>query len=300
MSDQTLIEKLGFQKTDKVVIFHIDDVGFSHAANVASFECLDFGVATCGSVIVPSPWFLETASICRNNPKYDMGVHLTLTCEYDLYRWRALSTVDQNTGLLDDEGCLWKTTAEAIMHVAPEAAEIEMRAQIQRALDNGIDVTHIDTHMGTVLDPKFIQAYLNLGAEFTIPVFMPRLTREEIVEMGFGEYADMYLELLPQLEAEGAVLLDQIIINTGGEQSDKVKYYCDRMAEIRPGLTHLLFHPAKMSPELAAIAPDSGVWRDQDYMAFTDKRIKTCVKKHKLKLIGYRKIREYIRETMFI
>jgi predicted glycoside hydrolase/deacetylase ChbG (UPF0249 family) len=300
VSDQIIIEKLGFSPTDKVVIFHMDDVGFSHSSNVASFECLDFGVATCGSVIVPSPWFLETASVCRNNPKYDIGVHLTLTCEYDLYRWRALSTVDQESGLLDEEGCLWRTTAEAIMHVTPEAAEIEMRAQIQRALDHGIDVTHIDTHMGTVLDPKFIPAYLALGTEFKIPAFMPRLSREEIIELGFSEYADMYLELLPQLEAEGVVLLDQIIINTGGEQPDKLKYYCDRMAEIKPGLTHLLFHPAKMSPELNAIAPDSGVWRDQDYRAFTDKRIKNCIKKHKLKLIGYRKIREYLRENVYI
>ncbi|MFX1284907.1 MAG: polysaccharide deacetylase family protein [Promethearchaeota archaeon] len=300
MSDQPLIEKLGFSPTDKVVIFHIDDVGFSHASNLASFECLDFGVATCGSVIVPSPWFLETASICKNNPKYDMGVHLTLTCEYDLYRWRALSTVDKETGLLDDEGCLWRTTEEAIKHVAPEAAKNEMRTQIQRALDHGIDVTHIDTHMGAVIDPKFIQSYLTLASEFKIPAFLPRLSREEIINMGFGDYADMYMELLPQLEASGTVLLDQIIINTGGEQPDKLQYYCDRMAEIKPGLTHFLFHPAKMSPELKGITPDSGVWRNQDYMAFTDNRIKKCIKKLKLKLIGYRKIREYLRKNLHI
>jgi predicted glycoside hydrolase/deacetylase ChbG (UPF0249 family) len=297
---QSLIEKLGFSPTAKVVIFHMDDVGFSHAANVGSFECLDFGVATCGSVIVPSPWFLETASICKNNPKYDMGVHLTLTCEYDLYRWRALSSVDKETGLLDDEGCLWRTTEDAIMHVAPEAAEKEMRIQIQRALDHGIDVTHIDTHMGTVLDPKFIQAYLTLASEFKIPAFMPRLSRKEIIDMGFAEYADMYMELLPQLEAGGTVLMDQIIINTGGEQPDKLQYYCDRMAEIKPGLTHFLFHPAKMSSELEAIAPDSGVWRNQDYMAFTDKRIKKCIKKHKIKLIGYKKIRDYLRKNVYV
>ncbi|UCG89796.1 MAG: polysaccharide deacetylase family protein [Candidatus Heimdallarchaeota archaeon] len=301
MSDQTLIEKLGFSSTDKVVIFHMDDVGFSHASNVASFECLDFGVATCGSVIVPAPWFLETASICKNNPKYDMGVHLTLTCEYDYYRWRALSTVDQKTGLLDDEGCLWSTTEEAVMHVTPEAAEKEMRAQIQRALDHGIDVTHIDSHMGTVVaDPKFIESYLALGSEFKIPVFMPRLTRKEIVDLGFAEYADMYLELLPQLEANGTILMDQIFIHTGGEQPDKLQYYCDRMAEIKPGLAHFLFHPAKMTPELEAITPDSAIWRNQDYMAFTDKRIKDCIKKHKLKLIGYRRLRDYLRKNVYI
>ena len=65
---RSIIEKLGYEADDKVVIFHIDDMGFSHAGNIASFECLDFGVASCGSVIVPAPWFLETASICKKNP----------------------------------------------------------------------------------------------------------------------------------------------------------------------------------------------------------------------------------------
>ena len=114
MKDLTLIEKLGFRASDKVVILHIDDIGFSHASNVASFKCLDFGIASCGSILVPSPWFLEVASIYRNNPKYDLGVHLTLTCEYNLYRWRALSSVDPKTGLLDSEKCLWRTEEEAI------------------------------------------------------------------------------------------------------------------------------------------------------------------------------------------
>jgi predicted glycoside hydrolase/deacetylase ChbG (UPF0249 family) len=297
MSDQSFIEKLGYSSTDKVVILHIDDIGFSHSSNKASFECLDFGAATCGSVIVPSPWFLETASICRNNPKYDVGVHLALTCEYELYRWRALSTVDHKTGLLDNEGCLWRTSEEAVKYVNPEAAEKEMRTQIQVAIANGIDVTHIDTHMGTVIYPKFIQSYIMLAKEYNIPAFLPKLSREEIEAMGYGEFAEDYLNLLPQLEASGVPLLDQVIIDTGGEQPDKTKYYCECLSKIKPGLTHLLFHPAKMSAELKAITPDSVVWRDQDYKAFTDPQIKDCIKKYDLKLIGYREIRNYLRQS---
>lgn len=293
MGDKTLIEKLGFNADDKVAILHIDDMGFSHASNVASFECLDFGAATCGSVIVPAPWFLETARICRENPKYDVGVHLALTCEYDLYRWRALSTTDLETGLLDSEGCLWRTTEDAVENITPDAAEKELRTQIQMALDNGIDVTHIDTHMGTVMNPKFIQSYLMLASEFKVPAFFPKLSREEIMAMGLGEYADVYLEILSQLEGSGFPILDQIIIDTGGEHSNKIKYYCKRISEIKSGLSHLLFHPAKMSSELKAITPDSAVWRDQDYRAFTNLKIKECIEKHNIKLIGYRQVRKY-------
>ena len=295
MKNQSFIEKLGFEASDKVVIFHIDDMGFSHASNVASFECLDFEVASCGSILIPAAWFLEVASICRNNSKYDVGVHLTLTCEYDLYRWRALSSVDPETGLLDSEKSLWRTAEEAIANVTVKAAEIEMRSQIQMALDNGIDITHIDTHMGTVMDPKFLPSYLKLAREFNVPAFLPRINKEMLVELGLGESADVYLKMFSKLEASGVPLIDHMIIDTTGEQPDKVEYYCKRIAEIKPGLTHFLFHPAKMSSELRAITSDSARWRNQDYEAFIDSHIKECIEKCDLKVIGYRKIRDYLR-----
>lgn len=295
MTNQSIIEKLGFNASDKVVIFHIDDMGFSHASNVASFECLDFGIVSCGSILVPAPWFLEVASIYRNNPKYDLGVHLTLTCEYDLYRWRALSSVNPNSGLLDSEKCLWRTSEDAIANITAKAAELEMRAQVQMALDNGIDVTHIDTHMGTVIDTKFLPSYLKIAREFNVPAFLPRVYKKMLVELGFGDRADVIIKMFSQLEAKGVPMLDHIIIYTGGEYPDKTEYYCKLFAEIKPGLTHLLFHPAKMSSELEGITPDSASWRDQDYRAFTDPCLKECVEKHDINIIGYRQIRDYLR-----
>lgn len=296
MADQTLIEKLGFDISDKVVIFHIDDIGFSHASNVASFECLDFGVASCGSVLAPAPWFLEAASICKRNPRYDIGVHITLTCEYNLYRWRALSSIDPKTGLLDSERSLWRTAEEAIKNVTAEAAESEMRSQIEMALNNGIDITHIDSHMGTVMDPKFIMTYLRLAKEFNVVAFLPRVTKEDLIAMGLERYADIYLKMFSKIEASGAPLLDHIIIDTLGEHPNKIDYYCKRFAEIKSGLTHFLFHPAKMSSELSAITPDSASWRNLDYEAFTNPKIKECIKKYDLKIIGYRTVRDYIRD----
>ncbi|MHA2073050.1 MAG: polysaccharide deacetylase family protein [Candidatus Hodarchaeales archaeon] len=297
MTNLSVIEKLGFSTSDKVVIFHIDDIGFSHSSNVASFECLDFGIASCGSVIVPSPWFLETAAICKNNPHYDIGVHLTLTCEYNQYRWRALSSVDPSTGLLDEERCLWRTLEEAVANVSPEAAEMEMRTQIQVALDNGIDVTHIDTHMGTVVNPKFIQNYVALAYEFNLPLFLPRLSKDDLISIGMEQHVDAYMELFTQLEKGDLPIIDHMVIDTGGDQPDKTKYYCNLFSEIKPGLTHFLFHSAIMGTELKAITPDSANWRNQDYEAFTNENLKNCVKKYDLKIIGYRKLRNLIRNT---
>jgi len=295
MKNQSIIEKLGYEATDKVVIFHIDDMGFSHASNVASFECLDFGIASCGAIITTAPWFLEVASIYKNIPKYDLGVHLTLTCEYELYRWRALSSTDPKTGLLDSESSLWRTSEEAITNVTPEAAEIELRSQIQMALDNGIDVTHVDPHMGTIVNPKFIRSYINLAKEFQIPGLFPKVNREIMIARGLKDYIKIFEKILSIIESWGFPLIDHIIIDTGGEQPDKIDYYCKLIREIEPGLTHFLFHPAKMSSELRAITSDSANWRNQDYEAFTDKRIKECVEELDLKVIGYRELRDLIR-----
>ncbi len=290
-----LIEKLGFESTDKVVILHIDDVGFSHASNVATFECLDFGIASCGSAIVPAPWFLETASICREKPSYDIGVHITLTSEYDYYRWRALSSVDTKTGLLDSERSLWRTAEEAIDRITTQAAEVEMRTQVQMAIDNGIDVTHIDTHMGTVMAPKFLPSYLKIAREFNVPAFLPRVSRTELEARGLGALADFYLKLLDDMEKKGTPLIDNIVTETMGDSPNKTEYYCKMFKEIKPGITHFLFHPAKVSPELKSIVPNSAKWRDLDYQAFTDPKLRECVKEYDLKVIGYREIRDVLR-----
>ena len=225
-------------------------------------------------------------------------MHLTLTCEYDLYRWRALSSVNPDSGLLDSEKSLWRTTEEAIKNVNPKAAEDEMRAQIQTALDAGVNVTHIDSHMGTVMHPKFIPTYLKLAREFNVAPFLPRITKSQLEAEGLGDLEEVYLKMFNKLEESGTPILDHMIIDTMGDSPNKTDYYCKRFGEIKPGITHFLFHAAKMSPELKAITPDSASWRDLDYQAFTDPKINDCVEKYNLKIIGYREIRDIIRKEL--
>ncbi len=95
------LEKMGFKPVDRVLITHIDDMGFCHAANVATEACLSGGSASCASVIVNSGWFLEAAHMAQHNLSWDIGVHLMLTAEYRLFRWLALSSLDAWAGLVD-------------------------------------------------------------------------------------------------------------------------------------------------------------------------------------------------------
>ena len=287
------LKKMGYSEDDRVLITHIDDMGFCHAANMASFECLDSKAASCGSVIVNAPWFLETAEICTQNPQYDIGVHLTLTCEYPVFRWPALSSRDLDSGLVDAQGYLWHTREDAIRHVTEDAAEAEMRQQIDRALEAGIDVTHIDTHMGSVVHPKFLRIYLKLADEYGVPAFLPNITRQRLEQLKEDEMANEYLDVLEKVDSDTVPTLDEIIIDTLIDLDDKKAFYRDLIDGIKPGLTHLLFHPAKQGDELNAIA-DTYASRNADYVAFSDTELKTYIDQAGIKHIGYRELRAHL------
>ena len=238
------LARMGYGPDDRVLILHIDDMGFCHAANAASLACLTEGSATCASILVNGPWFQEAVQMAKANPQLDLGVHLTLTAEYPTYRWPALSSRDPETGLLDADGYLWATREDAVRKVSVAAAEGEMRAQIDGALAAGIDVTHIDTHMGSVVHPKFLGSYLRLAHEYGVPAFLPRITRDRLQALGEGDMADEFLQVLAMIDTDQVPTLDDIIIETLVPMTSKHDFYRDLIKGVQPGLTHLLFHPA--------------------------------------------------------
>ena len=156
------IRRLGFGEQERVVVVHVDDVGMSRAANTGALRAFE-GAATCGSVMVPCAAFDEIARIARGRRDLDLGVHLTLNAEYEGHRWGPVR--DDVPGLVSPDGGMWRTTAEAVANATPEEVHRELAAQIDRALDAGIDVTHLDSHMGTVMDAKFVEVYAELARD---------------------------------------------------------------------------------------------------------------------------------------
>ena len=292
----SIIEKMGYEADDKVVIIHIDDMGVSHSINQASFECLDFGVATCGSMITGANWFPEVVRHYHSHPTLDLGVHLSLTSEYELYRWRPLSTGDPKSGLIDDEGYLWRTMESAVRFGDPEAAEVEMRAQVQMALQNKMNITHLDFHMISVLMPKFIDHYLKVAQEFQVPALVPKMEKKLLVQLGVGDNYDFFSRKVKELAERGYPVIDHIMA-ASFDNPNKVQLYKGMIRSIKPGLTHLLFHPGKKSPELTAMAQETAYGRYQDYLAFTSEEIREVVEQSKIKLIGCREIQQYMKES---
>jgi predicted glycoside hydrolase/deacetylase ChbG (UPF0249 family) len=290
-----MLEKLGFLPDARLVILHVDDCGMCHSANTAYRQIVEYGIFRCGAVMVPCPWFNNLANYCSDHPEVDMGVHITLNCEYEDYRWTPLSTLDPASGLLDEDGYLWKTVEELHAHMDPDAALIEIEAQISRALEAGIDVTHIDTQMGAVLHADLAPGYIQLAMKYRIPAMIPRMTKEEIMARGASpEMADTLNDQINALELAGFPVIDAICWLDLDNPKQRTARYMELIDGLKPGITHLLLHPAASSPELKAIAPDASC-RVADLEVFTNAAIQEHISASGIHVIGYRDLRKVMR-----
>jgi predicted glycoside hydrolase/deacetylase ChbG (UPF0249 family) len=155
-------------------ILHADDVGKGHGSNAAFIALARAGAIDCGSVMVACPRFHEIAHAASADRALDLGVHLTLTSEWIGYRWGPVGVRSAAAGLTDAERSFHRDVPSLRRTADPRAVEAECAAQIERALASGVDPTHLDTHMGAALAPKFLPGTLRLAARFRLPLLLPR------------------------------------------------------------------------------------------------------------------------------
>ncbi len=292
-----ILERLGFGADDRVVIIHADDFGMCQATIPAVAELFDAGLVSSTATMVPCPWFPAVAAYARATPTADIGVHATLTCEWDVYRWGPLSTRDPASGLLDEEGYFHRTTPAVQTQADPVAVAAELNAQLDKALASGIDVTHIDSHMGSVFAPGMMPAYLSAAGRARVPPLVPRLSEERLREMGMpDEMITFAHDTVRQMEAQGIVIMDHLTGMPLGQHEDRIATARQLLSSIPPGLTYFIIHPAIDTPELRAIAGD---WRARvaDYEAFCSAELRAWVRNQGIQVIGWRLIRDALRRV---
>jgi hypothetical protein len=293
------LKRLGFDARDRVLIIHADDIGMCQAGQPAIAELFDFGLVSSAAVMAPCSWFPLAAAFCREHPSVDMGVHLTLNCEWETYRWGPISTRDSASGLLDQQGYLHASPMVTEQQADPDVVAAELRAQVEHALQAGIDATHIDAHMGAPLRPRFARSYMQVALDNQLPAFflsragVERLRARTDGGLGGETYPP---ELWQDLEAHGMPLFDDLAMLPLHDPSDHVAIAKKVIDDLQPGLTVLILHPAQDTPELRAIAPD---WRSRvaNYQACLSEELRDYVRESGVQLIGYRPLRELVRSA---
>ena len=272
----------------KRVVVHIDDVGMCHGANRAYLELSAAGFVTSGSVMVPCPWFLEVAEAAASDPELDLGVHLTLTAEKEHYKWRPLTDPGPASGLVDENGFLWPDVTSVRRRCEPEAAEAEMRAQVDRALATGIPVTHLDAHMGATFAPEFIDAYIRIGEEYGLPILLTdRLEDYSAKNHLAGVDEDTYQSHIQRARDLGWPMFDLVLETDWNRAGDPADTYRPLFAGIPDGLTFLALH-ANAPGELESIEPDSAYIRTGEYELFSDRSFQTWVDELGFESVGMR------------
>jgi len=281
---QNLAEKLGFDRNAKLLIVHADDMGLSQATNSAVIQAFQKGGITSGSIMVPCPWFPEIAEFAKNNPQLDIGIHLTLTSEWDRYFFGGVSSASAIPNLLNQKGYFYPSVEEFAKHANGAEVEKEIRAQIERALAFGIKPTHLDNHMGSILtSPEYYQILLRIGHEYQLPVLIP---------------ADMIAGISPQLLemlSRGNIVVDHLfMLNQASPGNQWGEPYLKFIENMQPGLNEIIVHLAVDNDETRAIManhPDFGAeWRQHDLDFVLSPEFKKALKEHNIELVTWHQI----------
>jgi chitin disaccharide deacetylase len=287
------------QKANRpVLIPHVDDLGVSHGANQAFLELAGLGFVTCGSVMPPCAWFPEMVTMAKEWPALDVGVHLTLTSESSACRWRPISTASRASGLIDGDGYMWPDVPSVRRHAKPAAVEAELRAQIEAALNAGLDVTHLDTHMGAAAAPEFAAIYVALGRDYRLPILLNRdsASYDSVLAMGPVERG-FYDRLIAQLEGEGVPLIDRFAMGLGTSDLSCAETYRQIVEHAAPGVTFVSLH-CNAPGDIEDLHPNDADWRIAEYRLFQDRDFLSWVAAQNVQLAGFRPMRDRYREDL--
>lgn len=273
-----LAERLGYPADARLVIISCDDLGASHAANEGVLGALHDGLATCASLMVPAPWARHAAAGCR--PGDDIGVHLTLNCEYDAYRF---GPITHAPSLLSGDGGFPRTLDDLWDHADPAEVLRECRAQIERAQAWGIDVTHLAPHLTAItLRPEFFDVYLELAVEFRIPVRLPSTISEDQAGFPFRRLA----------ADEGVVFPDHFNHDWRAGSRERV---FGTLATLAPGVTEIHVQPALDTPEAVALSASAADWVDDFRLMTSEPELARAIDRAGVVLIGFRSLRAVMR-----
>ena len=271
----TLAERLGHAPDSKLVILSCDDLGVSHASNIGVFTALHEGVATCASLMVPAPWACHAANNTQADD--DIGVHLTLNAEHSCYRW---GPITHAPSLQSGEGGFPRTLSDLWEHADHDEVLRELRAQIERALAWGIDVTHLAPHLSAItLRPEFFDVYLELADEFRLPIRLPSTVSAEQAGFPFRKLA----------AEEGVVFPDHFDHDWRAGSQHRV---LNAISNLQPGVTEIHIQPTIDTPEVRAFAgADADGWIADLALATSD-QLRTALHESGAVMIGFRALRD--------
>ena len=278
-----LLEKLGFTEEDRIVMINGDDFGMCHSANTGTLKFLADFPGNSATIMMPCAWAGEALQFWREHPDVSIGIECTLTSEWDHYRWGPLASKDKVPSLIDPNGFLWANVALLKEHAKAAEVELEVRTQIERAMNQNLQPSHLINHMFSMdCRPDLADIYIKLAKEYRLPARSRRLQDDP-----------------------GWPSIDGIIdVTYSMGASGREERLCEILRDLKPGLWEIFAHFNDDCEEARAILirsksmsndRNSSRARDNDVEIFTGGRIQHVFNELGLKRICWKQIRDCIR-----
>jgi predicted glycoside hydrolase/deacetylase ChbG (UPF0249 family) len=269
----TWADRLGFPPGKKVIMLHADDIGMCEEANVAAIHYLKNGNIQSAAVMMPCLFAEDMIRWALQNPATDIGLHLTLTSEWETYRWGPVS--NDVPSLLDPDKKLWRNVPDVVQHAPAADVEKEIRAQIEKSIAMGYRPDHIDTHMGTLYGHvDYMRAFFKVAEEYNIPANVIDLSKPEVLAVYQKQGYPLDAEAVKVVSEYSLPKLDFFAAAPDGKSyEDKVENFKKLVQSLPPGLIEIIFHPSTDTENLKTI---TGSWQQRvwESQMFDDPAIK--------------------------
>jgi len=281
------LKKLGFGPKDRLVIVHVDDIGLCQSNVEGLADLNEVGIITSASVMMPTAWSSMATAYAKAHPTMDIGVHMTVTSEWESNRWGALSTVDTSSGLLDPDGYLWQHGEDLLARAKGKVIKKEMEAQAKAAIAQGMVPTHFDSHQFVVLQ-GYIMDYISLCLKYGVPPIFIRRDKAGFQAIGGIDpgFISMAVLMVKTLELFKIPLLDNMYMMPLENPDTRLEDTQAILKQITPGITMFICHCTKPSPELPAITSDSP-GRFADYQTWMNEDMRRFLQSEGIHTIGW-------------
>jgi hypothetical protein len=292
-----MIRKLGFAADARLLIINADDFGITKGTNEAIVDLFEEKAITSTSIMVPCPDSNEAMEISNWKGIKNIGIHLTLTSgEQHPYR-PVFHNRDLNS-LITEEGNFHIDATLLERNAADDEVRVEIEAQIQSAIVHGIDPTHLDSHGGSIMGlftgRDFLEITFDLCEKYRLPFNLP--TR--IVEQPFFNMDQLrrFQKRISSAKERNILLIDDIVSlpycsNPTATYSEMKKGLTERLKNLKPGITQLTIHPAKITEQLIALTT-CYTERELEYLLLNDIEIKQVIINEQITLISWKDIRD--------
>ena len=247
------------QDTPPELVIRIDDMGAFHSVNKASVATYRDGIAKSVEVMPVAAWFPEAVKMLKENPGLDVGLHLTLTSEWENVKWRPLTHCPS---LTDKDGYFYPMIkpnlnypGQALTEHEWDIREIEQefRAQIGVALQNIPQLSHVTGHMASTAFSKEVnELTLRLAKEYNLSC-IDRMDSDKEYNFQYIGYTgpnktlqdkeSSFLASLEKLEAGKRYLFLDHPAYADDEMATVFHIGYENVAEDRQGVTDLLTSP---------------------------------------------------------